>query len=209
MISLSTSFFLGSVAGLHAACYGAYKDSPYERFKPLRFVREIVIATVIAVAVWQLLPEYRLLPLFLFFLFVLAWSRIITEAYKLFVRVEPQSQYLIPSQVHLWRRIINSRIERLILGVAVGLGLYLFWYGSQKIYQSLSLSYSAAIIGLLAGIATALGGGYKDGLFEGFFWRKFIRSPFIGTLAGATISYISPLATHTHTYSSGQLVWKE
>lgn len=112
MISSLTSLFLGSVTGLHVACYGAYKDSPHERFKLLRFIREIILATIIAATTWKIFPEYRLLPAFLFFLFVLAWSRIVTEAYKLFVRTEPQN-------------------------------------------------------GLLAGMATAVGGGYKDGLFEG------------------------------------------
>jgi len=35
--------FLALVAGIHVACYGAYKDSPYEGFKLIRFFREFLI----------------------------------------------------------------------------------------------------------------------------------------------------------------------
>jgi hypothetical protein len=37
---------LAMTAGIHAACYGAYKDAPYEFFRLKRFIREIIIATL-------------------------------------------------------------------------------------------------------------------------------------------------------------------
>ena len=38
-----------TAAGLHAATFGSYKDSPHESFLLRRFVRELVIAFIIGV----------------------------------------------------------------------------------------------------------------------------------------------------------------
>jgi hypothetical protein len=40
---------LSLAAGLHAALYGAWKDSPHESFKPGSFMRELLIATFVGI----------------------------------------------------------------------------------------------------------------------------------------------------------------
>lgn len=179
---------LGFIAGLHAACYGAYKDSPFERFKIIRYFREIALATSLAVIFFIFFPFIYSQSFTIFFLFVLAWSRIITEAYKQFIRVEPQDNYLIPSQVHFFRTIVQKKSLRLLLALLVGLIFLPIYLFAKIISNSFSNSLSGLFIGALSGIATALGGGYKDGSFQGFILLKFFRSPFFGAIGGFLLS---------------------
>lgn len=163
-----------------------------------RFIREIIVATIIAVLLRSALPLYSAtLSPAVFFLVVLAWSRIVTESYKLFIRSESQERYLVPSQVHVWRRVPFSTPFRLLLGVLAGFVLWSMYKTVSVLATYLSTPIVTMSIGLVAGLATALGGGYKDGLFEGFSPRKFIRSPLIGTFGGLLLSLKG--VSHTHT----------
>ena len=105
----------GMTAGLHAALYGAYKDSPHESFLPRRFLRELVFAASIAAS----LAAFHLSDgesLFIIYLSVFALARIVTEFWKLFLRVEPQGEYRIPTQIHWFRSVVHSPFARLLLG---------------------------------------------------------------------------------------------
>jgi hypothetical protein len=179
---------LGFLAGLHAACYGAYKDSPFERFKIIRYLREIALATSLAVIFFILFPFIYSQSFTIFFLVVLAWSRIITEVYKLFIRVEPQDNYLIPSQVHFFRTVVQKKSLRLLLALFAGLILLIIYLFAKVTSNLFSNNISGLFIGALSGIATAFGGGYKDGLFQGFLLLKFFRSPFFGAIGGFLLS---------------------
>lgn len=124
----------------------------------------------------------------IYFLLVLITSRIITEMYKQFIRVEDQKIYKIPSQVHLFKYIPQNKLQRLLLGsfvpVFLGIGTNL-----AITLPSYFTNYESSIfIGLLAGFLIALGGGYKDGFFEGFDHLKFFRSPIITALAALFLS---------------------
>lgn len=44
------------------------------------------------------------------------------------------------------------------------------------------------LIGLSIGTAEAVAGAYKDGSIEGFYWRKFFKSPFFGAVGGVIAS---------------------
>jgi len=181
----------GLFAGLHAACYGAYKDSPYERFKVIRFFREMLLATTIAI-IFSALISFNQVPKTIFFLITLAWSRIITEAYKLFIRTESQKNYLIPSQIHFFRKIVQKRMARFLFGffiacIFAGLLLISFTITKYISFQWLK----GMLVGLIAGLGTASGGGYKDGFFEGFYIRKFFRSPIIGALSGLILVFFT------------------
>src|SRR5512144_660192 len=90
---------IGLAAGFHAALYGAYKDAPHESFLMRRFVRELVFSTSIA----AFLAGFRLCEgqtPFVIYLSVFALARIATECWKLFLRVEPQEEFRIPTQIH-------------------------------------------------------------------------------------------------------------
>lgn len=197
MISFTISVALGATAGLHAACYGAYKDSPHETFKWARFTREIALATLISAGIYSYVTaRYSISPLF-YFLVVLALSRILTEGYKLFLRNEPQSGYLIPSQFHFFRKIVTSRAQRALIGVGLLLFIWMLLAGTQFLIKIIPVVFAGTVIGLITGSATALGGGYKDGLFEGFSQKKFFRSPVVGSLGGLFLQQVTGV-THTH-----------
>jgi hypothetical protein len=50
-MSIALTALIGAAAGLHAALYGAYKDSPHESFLARRFAREIVTAFLLLCAI--------------------------------------------------------------------------------------------------------------------------------------------------------------
>ena len=56
---LSLMLALGLAAGVHAASYGAYKDSPHESFLPRRLARELTIAACSGCASGTLITSMR------------------------------------------------------------------------------------------------------------------------------------------------------
>lgn len=181
---------IGILAGLHVACYGAYRDSPYETFKIIRFLREITIAFVSAICI-SLFTDIRSINPAILFLSFLACSRIFTETYKQFIRNEPQTIYKIPSMVHILRSVPTSTVKRFCLGsVAFSVFILIILFG-LTIYHFLPRQIGGMFLGFISGMVTGVGGAYKDGFFEGFDKRKFFRSPLIGILSGFLLSYIT------------------
>ncbi len=189
-----TTIFCSLAAGLHAACYGAYKDSPHESFLVKRFTRELVIAFCIGI-VFSLLKVWKTECCFLLYLSTFTVSRVVTEFYKLNLRVEPQEQFRIPTQIHFLKKVVHNRLLRILLGFVtpgVVMGVYFI---SKNLPNSFSWQLKGLIVGLLIGLADASGGAYKDGMIEGFYLRKFLKSSFLGPLSGFVLSFYtnSPL----------------
>ncbi len=187
-MSLALTATIGLAAGLHGALYGAYKDSPHESFLLRRFVREMAIAVIASVALATVYPPGSNQSAFVLYLSTFAITRIATEFWKLFVRVEPQSGYRIPTQIHWVKGVVNNPFVRLLLGV----GSLASIYGIGTIDTIVPVAWPrfvhGVIIGLSIGVAEAIAGGYKDGSIEGFSWRKFAKSPTFGTLGGIVAS---------------------
>jgi len=181
---------LGMLAGLHAACYGAYKDSPYEKFILSRFFREVIIGALSALFILLFTKTDGVSFVILFLSFV-ACSRIFTETYKQFIRQEPQHRYKIPSMVHIFRIIPTSRLKRLILGILAFSTFILLIAAALQISNFLPKNFAGPFLGLFTGLITGVGGAYKDGFFEGFNLRKFFRSPTLGVLSGFLLSHFS------------------
>lgn len=182
------TILVGVAAGLHAALYGAYKDSPQESFLLRRFLRELVFATVIAAS----LAAFHLSDgqsLFIIYLSVFALARIATEFWKLFLRVEPQREYRIPTQIHWFRGVVHNPLARLLLGA----GFLGSIYGSYRLAlwlpDTLPWQVTGLLVGGFIGIEEALAGAYKDGVIEGFSFRKFLKSPTFGVFGGLVASY--------------------
>jgi hypothetical protein len=173
-------------AGLHGALYGAWKDSPHEDFRLARFNRELVIAVVSGAALCAAAPAACALVLFLS---VFAITRVTTEFYKLFLRCEAQEGFRIPTQVHCLGRVVHSHGGRLLFGAGY-LGSIYGLYGLMRLPPD---DTSPQVVGLLSGLtfgtALAIGGAYKDGSVEGFYWRKFLKSPVAGMLGGLLVSF--------------------
>jgi hypothetical protein len=183
-VHICVTLALAWTAGLHAALLGAWKDSPFESFKAGSFLRELLIATLVGLALC--LVDHLASP-FLIFLSAFTLSRIVTEFYKMFVRNDRQDIYRIPTQVH-WVGTTLSRPLRLVLGVA-WLGAI---YGLYALLRLLPSQWSPTLIGPIAGLtlgtALAIGGGYKDGSVTRFYVHKFVRSPINGAIGGLIVS---------------------
>ncbi len=114
---------VGLAAGLHAALYGAYKDSPHENFLLRRFLRELAFALAVTVVLAALHLAHGQTP-FVIYLSVFALARIITEFWKLFLRVEPQEDYRIPTQIHWVVGVVHNPLVRLLMGAGFLGGIY-------------------------------------------------------------------------------------
>src|SRR5262245_9951388 len=123
-MTLMMTTALGVGAGLHGALYGAYKDSPHESFRPHRFAREIVIATAMAVGLSYFYPGTAGQTAFTLYLSIFALTRIATEFWKLFVRVEPQDGFRIPTQIHCVTGVVHHPLLRLLLGIGFLASIY-------------------------------------------------------------------------------------
>lgn len=174
---------LGLAAGLHAASYGAYKDSPHESFIPRRFLRELIFATLLSAGLWAGGLAHGQSP-FIVYLSSFALSRIVTEFWKLFVRVEPQADYRIPTQIHCVTGIVNNPLLRLLLGAGFVASIYGIYRLAKVLPPEWPVTTRGLVTGLSIGVCEALAGGYKDGAIEGFSWRKFFKSPVFGSIGG-------------------------
>src|SRR6185503_1190238 len=153
---------VGLAAGLHGALYGAYKDAPHESFLLRRFAREIAIAVTISLGLALFRPEASHQSAFVLYLSVFALTRTVTEFWKLFVRVEPQEGFRIPTQIHCVMGVVHNPILRLFLGF----GFLASIYGVYALGTIIPASWPRAVHGLLVGLsigtAEAIAGGYKD-----------------------------------------------
>ncbi len=187
-MNIALTLVIGLAAGFHAALYGAYKDSPHESFLLRRFVRELVFATGAAAVLGIFHLSDGESP-FVIYLSVFALARVITEFWKLFLRVEPQEGYRIPTQIHWVKGVVHNPFLRLMMG----LGFVGSIYGCYRLFRLLPDSLPWAVVGLIVGggigLAEAIAGAYKDGTIEGFSFRKFLKSPTFGALGGLIACY--------------------
>ena len=187
-MSAFTLIGIGTLSGLHGALYGAYKDSPHESFLARRFAREIACAIAAAGVLPLVLPSAAQQSAFTIYLAVFALTRIVTEFWKLFVRVEPQNDFRIPTQMHCVVGVVHNPILRLLFGFGFLASIYGLYCAFRLIPAWVPGPVQGLMVGLGIGIAEAIAGGYKDGSVEGFSWRKFAKSPFFGALGGLIAS---------------------
>src|SRR5580765_5832884 len=129
---------LGMLAGLHGALYGAYKDSPHESFLIRRFAREVMFATAGAGLLPLAVPSLRRQSAFTVYLALFAITRIVTEFWKLFVRVEPQGDFRIPTQMHCVVGVVHNPIVRLLFGIGFLVSIYVLYAGFRMIPASVA-----------------------------------------------------------------------
>ena len=187
-MTLAIASAVGLAAGLHGALYGAYKDSPHESFLLRRFLREVAIALTTSLALTSLYPPTAHQTAFVLYLSTFAMTRIITEFWKLFVRVEPQQDFRIPTQIHCVTGVVHNPLLRLLLGCGFLASIFGIGTIDTIVPGSWPRVAHGLVIGLSIGIAEAMAGGYKDGSIEGFSWRKFAKSPSFGVLGGIIAS---------------------
>ncbi len=167
-----------TLSGLYTSLWGAFKDSPYETFKPKTFPRSIYFSW----AIWAMLWMYPLtrqavekLGMVQLFFVVMGLERFITELYKLFFRTEDQTKYFIPSRITFFGRHVSSNGLRYTAGTV----LVLATLSVTLLPQMMKTWWQFALVAYAAGSVVALGGAYKDAPFEGFDPIKFQRSSLV------------------------------
>src|SRR4051812_38796127 len=104
-MTLAVGLFISILSGLYTSLWGAFKDSPYEGFKPRTFPRSVWFSLAISVALRVLGghgdirgiattgDSLRQLGFIQLFFLVMGLERFMTELYKGFFRTEDQSKY--------------------------------------------------------------------------------------------------------------------
>ena len=185
-ILAATGFF----AGLNTACWGAYKDSPYESFSLTSFLRSIAIGTSLGVLLYLVSPDARApgqwVPAFFV---IVGLERICTEYRKSFFLDRSQANFRIPQAFAVFGEVLASRRLR----AAVGIGMIGFVVavdvGFDRVFASLPLPAWAryGIVASLSGLLIAIGGAWKDAPIEGFGVRVFARSIAVCVAIAATL----------------------
>lgn len=184
-MSFAVALVVTIFSGLYTSLWGAFKDSPYETFKPKTFPRSIYFNVAILVALY-FIPYFsenlaRLGLVQVFFL-IMGIERFVAELYKGFFRTEDQAKYFVPSRITFFGSYVDSDLLRYAAGALIVAGVFSFLLIEVEV-TSLT-GYLLAAYG--TGLLVALGGAYKDAPFEGFKWLKFQRS-------GLVLALCSPL----------------
>ena len=181
-MSITYVVMLALLTGTHAATWGAFKDSPFEGFKPVSFARTIVLAVLTgAVLATTTDLETSMAPL-VFVGLIYAVERLATELWKSFIREDDQDAYAIPMRIAVLGRTVDGRGPRYLMGV----GIFVAVVAMALIAAALQPAdggpvYLLVLVGGIGGWLTAVGGAWKDAPVEGFSGWKFLRSPVVAT----------------------------
>lgn len=183
------SFYIGLgvsiISGLYTSLWGAFKDSPFEDFKPRTFPRSIYFHIVIF-GVLYFTPifqaEFSALGLVQIFFLIMGLERFLAELYKGFFRTEDQAKYFVPSRITFFGKHVASDLLRYVVGTVLVLGVFSVLLVPAPVTTFWVFLATAYATGLLV----SLGGAYKDAPFEGFKPLKFQRS-------GVVLAVCSPL----------------
>jgi hypothetical protein len=173
---------LAGFTGLHAATWGAFKDSPFEGFRRTSFVRSIVLAITAGVVLAAATPLESTEALIVLVGLLYAAERLATEWWKSFVREDEQTAYAIPMRFAVAGVPVDRRLPRYALGLAILLGLVLVcWAAGELLPTHTGPGWLLLLVGGLGGWLTAVGGAWKDAPVEGFSGWKFLRSPIVAS----------------------------
>ena len=94
------TFAVAIVSGLYTSLWGAFKDSPYENFKPGTFPRSVYFNIAILLPLYfgpYFRENFQHLGLVQIFFLTMGIERFLAEIYKGFCRVEDQDKDFVPS----------------------------------------------------------------------------------------------------------------
>jgi hypothetical protein len=181
---------VGLMCGLHAATWGGFKDSPFEGFKPVSFVRSVSLGlgTALALALATDLESTQSMIVLVGLCYAL--ERLATEWWKSFLRDDDQSAYSIPMRLAVHGRPIDNPGRRHAIGAMIAIGMLLAWWAARAIQHAVSPLplWSLVLVAGLGGWLTAVGGAWKDAPVEGFSGWKFLRSPVVATAWAVILS---------------------
>lgn len=193
MSSVLIPFAVVCVSGLYTSLWGAFKDSPYEGYKPWTFPRSVLFHVVIFAVLYTFEPfaaAFRQLKLFQMFFLVMGLERFLAELYKGFFRTEDQSKYFVPSRITFLGKHVASDVLRYVVGAILVAGVCavaLIPGPVTSFWNFLGIAYGT-------GLVVSLGGAYKDAPFEGFKWLKFQRSAGVLAVASPLFYFVNDQA---------------
>jgi len=196
MINVLAAACIGLLSGLHAACWGMYKDAPHEGFSLRTYSRSAVLGLTIGAVLGLVLPVDAGAASGAAVLFgvIYAIERALAELYKTFFRQQDQSRYTIPMQFALLGVPVEDRLTRGLFGMAylgVMLGMLALVYGYQHAAAAQSI-YGRVLVAAAGAWISAFGGAWKDAPIEGFQILKFFRSPLIAMSWALVLAYLTP-----------------
>ena len=183
---------LGLLSGLHAASWGAYKDSPYEGFRIASYVRSVLLAGAVALILSVCAP--RLGAGVVLVGVVYAIERLATEAWKAILREQDQALYTIPMRLAFLGRPVDRKDIRYAVGGLLAAGAVAALAGVDALEARLPAAPGLLIalaVGSAGGWATAIGGAWKDAPIEGFSAWKFLRSPTVAAGWAVPLSFLT------------------
>jgi hypothetical protein len=198
------AFGIAIVSGLYTSLWGAFKDSPYEDFKPRTFPRSIYFSIAIGAFFLLVVPEsygFRNMNTIQLFFFLMGIERFLAELYKGFFRHEDQSKYFIPSRVTFFGKPVRSEAVRFLAGlgfVALTIAVAFLQMRIETFTQFLTVAY-------LSGLFVSFGGAYKDAPFEGFAPLKFQRSALVLAFASPFFFMFGPMPLGILLFMNGGL----
>jgi hypothetical protein len=193
-MSMGSALAIGALVGLHVATWGAYKDSPFEGFRPRSNLRSLVLATVVAVVATVALRGPHAPGVVVGVGLVYAVERLATEWWKAILREDDQSAYTIPMRLGCCGRPVDRRAARYAVGFLVAGGVALAGMAvtlAQRAFPGAPPWLVVATAGAAGGWATAVGGAWKDAPVEGFSGWKFLRSPAVATAWAVPLSLLT------------------
>ena len=197
-----TQYFLiealavSATSGLFTSSWGAFKDGPYEGFRPRTFPRSILLSLgFLLILLYRGIAQS--LSLWHIFFLVMGLERAMSEIYKACFRLDHDVRlFLIPQRLNVLGRNVKSELARFSVGIV--LTAWLLW-GVGVRFQIQSLS-SFIFVAAATGLGISAGGAWKDAPFEGFQWLKFFRSSIV-------LAAIAPLVWHLGPLPLGVLVF--
>ncbi len=185
---------IGAAAGLHAATWGLYKDSPYEGLSWRKFLRSAVLGGSLGFITFWFFQDWDMsqpATMFVYFGLIYMLERGATEFWKVFLRVEEQSKYAIPMRFAVFGKPISHSVTRIAIGCVYGAVILAVLLGVQLLDKA-NLGWPTWLvvitIGCAGGWISAIGGAWKDAPIEGFEILKFFRSPAVALVYAAVIA---------------------
>ncbi|MEW6751914.1 MAG: hypothetical protein AB1505_13200 [Candidatus Latescibacterota bacterium] len=181
------------VSGLYTSLWGAFKDCPFEGYKPATFPRSVYFHVAIFLPLYfvpRFAAPFRQLELAQIFFLVMGVERFLAEIYKGFFRTEDQAKYFVPSRITFFGRPITSDALRYAAGVPIIAVVFAVGLLQSPVVSPLGFLAT----GYLGGLVVALGGAYKDAPFEGFKVLKFQRSALVLALLSPLFYFLNDRA---------------
>ena len=157
-MTFALSFITALVSGLYTCLWGAFKDAPYEGFKPKTFPRSMYFHVAIFLPLYFIpyfSAQFQHLGLVQIFFLIMGLERFLAEIYKGFFRTEDQQKYFVPSRITFFGRSVTSDFLRYGAGaliIAIVFAFLLIAAPIKSFWGYLATGYCTGLLVALGGL---------------------------------------------------------